>query len=275
MPHRECVEEDQRFSTVYRKETPAHLMTAAQLQSLGKQPGDPRVTEGLLERVFEGDVWRTTLYDLRSAKPLPNSASRPVPPVTTPRAAASATPSSWSDAAVWARDVLEGRDAVVLDTELTDFTGRVIEIAVLATDGTVVLSTLVDTEGTPINHHAQREHGITVAMLAGAPTMAQVWPRLEEVLEGRTVIAWNAPFGPGAVARRTSAGRRRHGAAGMAATTVGMCDASARRLGRRVKRPGRRYRTHKLEGGHRAQGDCRAVLDRLRQMASPHGPRSE
>jgi hypothetical protein len=261
--------------TVYRKKAPAHLKTVAQLRSSGLQPGDPGVAAGWLERVFDGDVWRTVLYDVGSANPLPASPPRPASPATTPHVAAGAAVSARSDAAVWACDVLQDPDAVVLDTELTDFAGRVIEIAVLATDGTVLLSTLVAPEGAPINHHAQRKHGITATTLAGAPTMAQVWPRLEEVLRGRTVIAWNASFDQ---ARLRAEHQRVIGGAALPEWLARPWECAMRRHAAWAGEPNTQsggYRNHKLEGGHRAQGDCQAVLDRLRQMAStaPAGTR--
>ncbi|MBY8848540.1 3'-5' exonuclease [Saccharothrix sp. MB29] len=252
------------MSTVYREEVPAHLMTVAQLRSSGRRPHDPGVASGWLERVFEGDVWRTPLYDVRSARPLPAPTRPPAPP----SAPAVTAPSSRAGAAAWARDVLRARDAVVLDTELTDFAGRVIEVAVLSVDGTVLLSTLVDPAGAPINPHAQRKHGISPAVLAGAPTMAQVWPRLEEALRDKVVIAWNAPFDQ---ARLRDEHQRVVGGAALPEWLARPWECAMRRHAAWVGESNGRgsgYRNHKLEGGHRAEGDCRAVLDRLRQMAS-------
>ncbi|XVS68131.1 exonuclease domain-containing protein [Actinosynnema sp. CA-299493] len=251
---------------MYRNEVPEHLMTTAQLRSSGLQPGDAAVAAGWLERVFEGDVWLTVLHDVRSATSLLVPPLRPVPAVEAPQAATA--PAARSAAAAWARDMLRNQDAVMLDTELTDFAGRVIEIAVLAVDGTVLLSTLVDPEGAPINPHAQRTHGISAAMLTRAPTMAQVWPQLDEVLRGKVVLAWNAPFDqsrlhaehqlvtggappPEWLARKWECAMRRH------AAWVG-----------EPNKQGSGYRNHKLEGGHRATGDCEAALERLAQMAA-------
>ncbi|MFI6031658.1 exonuclease domain-containing protein [Amycolatopsis magusensis] len=156
---------------------------------------------------------------------------------------------------------------VVLDTELTDFQGRIIEIAVVAMDGTVLLETLVNPRGAVISPHAQRKHGITAAMLAGAPTMEQVWHRVDAVLRDKTVLAWNAPFDqarlsaehqhvnpgtaePAWLARPWQCAMRQHAAwAGIGNTT------------------GSGLRNHKLDGQHRAAGDCRAVLNRLATMA--------
>ncbi|MEU5692288.1 exonuclease domain-containing protein [Actinosynnema sp. NPDC020468] len=236
---------------MYQDQAPAHLMTVAQLRSSGLRPGDPGVAGGWLEREFEGDVWRTVLYDARSATPLP----------------AAVPPKARTDAAGWARDVLRG-DAVVLDTELTDFAGRVIEISVLATDGTVLLDSLVDPEGAPIRPQAQRVHGISAAMLTGAPTMAHLWPRLADVLRDRPVIAWNAPFDQ---SRLRAEHERIAGDAPQPAWLARPWDCAMRRHAAWVGEPNSRgtgYRHHRLEGGHRAKGDCQALLERLHDMAS-------
>lgn len=255
------------MSEVYRNEVPEHLRTTAQLRSSGMQPGDAAVAAGWLERVIEGDVWFTALHDVRSARSLVVPPLRPVPPVEAPQAT-TAPASARSAAAAWARDVLQNHDAVVLDTELTDFAGRVIEIAVLAVDGTVLLSTLVDPEGAPINPHAQRTHGISAAMLTRAPTMAQVWPRLDEVLRGKVVLAWNAPFDQ---SRLRAEHQHVTGGATPPEWLTRKWECAMRHHAAWVGEPnkqGNGYRNHKLEGGHRAAGDCEAVLERLKQMAA-------
>ncbi|MFC6088106.1 exonuclease domain-containing protein [Saccharothrix lopnurensis] len=257
------------MSTVYRNRVPEHLQTTDQLRRSGLRPGDPAVAGGWLERVFEGDVWRTALYDVRSARPLS-------PPTPAPRwdslpvhgFTPNTPPEAGEDEATWARRVLRDPSAVILDTETTDYHGRVIEIAVLATDGTVLLDTLVDPEGAVINPKAQQTHGITAAMLVGAPTMAQLWPRLDELLRDRPVIAWNAPFDQG---RLRAEHQQVMGGTAQPAWLAGAWECAMRRhaawAGDRNSR-GTGFRNHKLEGGHRAAGDCRAALDRLRSMAN-------
>lgn len=249
---------------VFRDDVPEHLMTVAQLRASGTQPADLGEPGGWWEREFEGDLWCTPLYDVRLVRPV-----IPLIPASFP---ATSDAEARQDAARWACAVLRDEQTVVLDTELTDFQGRVIEIAVVAMDGTVLLETLINPRGAVISPHAQRKHGITVAMLAGAPTMEQVWPRLDAVLLDKTVIAWNAPFDqarlraehqhvnsgtaePAWLAGPWQCAMRQHAAwAGLRSTT------------------GSSFRNHKLDGGHRAAGDCRAVLDRLATMAPTRTP---
>uniref|UniRef100_UPI003F4980DE 3'-5' exonuclease n=1 Tax=Amycolatopsis sp. CA-096443 TaxID=3239919 RepID=UPI003F4980DE len=249
---------------VYRDVVPEHLMTVAQLRRTGSMPADLDDPGGWWEREFDGDLWRTPLYDVRLARSASAlvEASLPEAPDLTAR----------RDAIRWAGAALRDERMVVLDTELTDFQGRVIEIAVVAMDGTVLLETLVNPRGAVISAHAQDKHGITAAMLVGAPTMEQVWPRLDAVLRGKTVIAWNAPFdqarlrtehqhvNPGTAEPAWLAGpwpcaMRQH------AAWSGLRNAT-----------GSGFLNHKLDGGHRAAGDCRAVLDRLTIVAGTKLP---
>lgn len=242
---------------VYRDAVPEHLMTMGQLHGSGRKPADTGSADGWLEREFEGDLWRTPLYDVRLARPLPLPPNRNAGPSD-----------ARQEAEQWARAVLRDKQAVVLDTELTDFQGRVIEVAVVAMDGTVLLETLVNPAGAAINPHAQRKHGITAAMLASAPTMDQLWPQVDAALQGKTIIAWNAPFdqariraehqhvNPGTpepewLARTWQCAMRQH------AAWVGEPDTR-----------GSGFRHHKLEGNHRATGDCRALLHRLKNMTT-------
>ncbi|WP_189160669.1 3'-5' exonuclease [Lentzea pudingi] len=233
------------------------------------QPGSANDVGGWLEREFDGDVWRTMLYDIQSARPLHDPALvRSILAQTPPKPVASNRVSAQREAAAWARDVLADDMAVVIDTELTDFAGRVIEIAVLTTDGTVLLNTLVDLEGAMINPMAQRKHRITAAMLSGAPTMARLWPRLETLLRGRKVIAWNATFDQ---TRLRAEHRRITAEASEPAWLTRPWDCAMRRHASWVgdsNSRGTGFRNHKLEGGHRASGDCQAVLERLNEMAS-------
>lgn len=84
--------------------------------------------------------------------------------------------------------------AVVLDTETTDFNGRIVEVAVIdASTGEPLLVTLVDPQQ-PIADAAAAVHGITDAAVAGSPTWDEVLPQLLQVVGDRQVIAYSAEF---------------------------------------------------------------------------------
>lgn len=248
---------------IYRDQVPEHLKTTGQLLTLGKRPSDPTTPVAWLEAEFRGDMWRTELFAVGTALP--------IPPTTIPPAdIAHSQPSARQDAARWAHAVLHDQNAVVVDTELTDFHGRLIEVAVVATDGTVLLDSLVNPEGTPINPRAQQVHGITEAMLVDAPTMAQLWDRLDAVLHGKTIIAWNASFDQAkldAERERLSTGGDSVPAGWLQLRWKCAMREHAIWVGQRND-AGSGYRNHKLHGGHRARGDCSAVLQRLREMAT-------
>src|SRR5512143_4348544 len=93
-----------------------------------------------------------------------------------------------------ARLLLES-NPVYLDTETTGmhFTSEVIEIGIIDDQGAVLFDQLVRPRG-KIDPAAGRVHGITLDMLAGAPTWEQVWPRAEAILTGRKVGVYNAEF---------------------------------------------------------------------------------
>jgi DNA polymerase III epsilon subunit-like protein len=81
-----------------------------------------------------------------------------------------------------------------------------IEVAVIDEEGAVLLDTLVD-PGRPIDPFTMRIHGISDAMVQGAPTWDRVAPRLAALLEGAELVAHHAAFdaavlGPAAAAAR-------------------------------------------------------------------------
>lgn len=143
-------------------------------------------------------------------------------------------------------------NAVILDVETTGLQGRVCEIAVIDTAGHVLLDTLVDPQE-PIPADAADVHGITDEDLAGAPIWARIAPHVEQLLRGRTVIAYNAPFDRG----RLEAEQAR---AGHPSPRRWWCLMRARAD---VEHAPRRA----LHGGHRAAGDCYAALEVLRTIA--------
>lgn len=91
--------------------------------------------------------------------------------------------------------LLERDDVLILDTETTGLKdAEVVELAVINTRGELLLDTLVRPRRTAMNPYAERLHGISVAMLRDAPSWPEVHPRLCELAERRTLLAWNAPF---------------------------------------------------------------------------------
>jgi hypothetical protein len=81
------------------------------------------------------------------------------------------------EAILSARQVLARQDAALIDTETTDLDGVVLEVAVIALDGTVLFESLVNPE-CPVSPDAYERHRISDQELATAPTLPEVWPGL-------------------------------------------------------------------------------------------------
>lgn len=99
---------------------------------------------------------------------------------------------------------LRGTPVAVIDVETTglEATARVVQLAVVyvdqlgVTEPRVVLDTLVN-PGIPIPAEATKQHGITTDQVAGAPPFADVADRLLELVNGRVLAYFNAPYDHG------------------------------------------------------------------------------
>lgn len=83
-----------------------------------------------------------------------------------------------------------------LDTETTGLNPAVegiVELAIVDENGDAVLQTLVD-PGKCIPPEATAVHGITDAMILKAPRLSQLWPQIEALLSGHSVVAYNAAY---------------------------------------------------------------------------------
>ena len=98
------------------------------------------------------------------------------------------------DAIKTARNWLEKRP-VYLDTETTGLnnTAQIIDLAVIDTDGTVLLDTLVKPT-VMIEKGAGDVHGILANAVEDAPTFDKVLPELDRVARNRYVLIYNAEF---------------------------------------------------------------------------------
>jgi Peduoviridae DNA polymerase exonuclease subunit len=94
----------------------------------------------------------------------------------------------------WAVQVM-ALEPVFLDTETTglDDAAEICDIAVVDYDGVVLFDTLIN-PSSPIPDTASDIHGITNAMVAGAPRFEQVLDRLDKALQGRPVVIYNLAY---------------------------------------------------------------------------------
>jgi DNA polymerase-3 subunit epsilon len=172
-------------------------------------------------------------------------------------------------AVAWARAIAEDQDVVFLDTETTGLGAHaeIVDIAVIAADGRVLLDSLVRPVG-PIPPEATLIHGITEELVARAPPWRDLVTSLRDLLESRTVVVYNAEFDRAMVTRCTL----RLGLTPITADWQCAMRAYAAYRGERSRgRPG--FRLHRLDHVatalgfapiiHRARSDaevCRALV---------------
>ncbi len=93
-------------------------------------------------------------------------------------------------AATWVQN-----GAVVLDTETTglDSKARLVSLAIVDLQGNVLFNEILN-PGILCPPDAIAIHGITNDRLAAARTVQDAWPEIGNILEGKTVLAYNAAF---------------------------------------------------------------------------------
>jgi len=86
-------------------------------------------------------------------------------------------------------------DWLIVDTETTGLDGNaeIVQIGIVDAAGQVVLNQLVRPTS-PISPGAAAVHGLDEAALADAPGWMDVYPEVMRLLNGRTVLAYNAAF---------------------------------------------------------------------------------
>jgi DNA polymerase-3 subunit epsilon len=170
------------------------------------------------------------------------------------------------EAIAWTRALLDAADDwVILDTETTGLglTDEVIQIGIIAPDGSVMLDSMVRPQNRrSIPAAASAVHGITIEQLANAPTFPELAPRLEEILRGR-IIAYNAAYDRRLVQQTALL----CGVRAPQSRWECAMRAYSRFVGEWDSRKND-YRFQRLPSGdHSAIGDCRATLNILREMA--------
>jgi DNA polymerase III epsilon subunit-like protein len=96
----------------------------------------------------------------------------------------------------------ESLKTLYLDTETTGLypsfpdNDRIVELAIVNGAGEVLVDTLVNPERL-IPTEATGIHGISDVMVESAPTLAELWPDVRELVEGRHIVIYNAQFDRG------------------------------------------------------------------------------
>ena len=168
----------------------------------------------------------------------------------------------------WARDVMSRlNDWVVWDTETTGLGRRaeIIQIGVLAPDGSVLLDSLVRPLGRKtMPRDLAAIHGVSIKTLAGAPSYPELLPTLIKTLKGKWVIAYNSEFEQ-RLLRQTA--QRNGGRILSLSWSCAMLQYS-RFVGEWMEEK-RGYSWQRLpDAGHNAVADCRATLELVQMMAT-------
>ncbi len=125
------------------------------------------------------------------------SALEPVDPTFGPvgRPVSARRPSLKTNPRRWLSDLFR-EGFVVIDTETTGLgaSDEIIEIAAVVSDGSLLMQSLVRPKSARIQPAAQRVHGLSASDLSAAPRWPEVLAKLLVALDGRRVLAWNAPF---------------------------------------------------------------------------------
>lgn len=174
----------------------------------------------------------------------------------------------------WARDLLCRQDWVILDTETTGtrHLDEVVQIGVLAPDGTPLLDTLVR-PNQPIPKEASAIHGITDAIVMSAPAYRELRQELEALVAGKTIVCYNAAFDERLILQTAFLNR--------VPTLTARWDCAMRRYSQYVGQWSERYgnyrwlplpRSAEYAGQqHQALADCAATFDVILTMAEPDG----
>jgi DNA polymerase III subunit epsilon len=100
-----------------------------------------------------------------------------------------------AESKAWAKAMLEREDWVILDTETTGLSGdaEAIQLGLIDHKGDSLISTLMSPK-VSVSEGARAVHGIQDSMLIDAPSFAAIRDSIQEKIEDKTVLIYNAPF---------------------------------------------------------------------------------
>lgn len=163
------------------------------------------------------------------------------------------------------REYLENKqNYIILDTETTGLDdAQIVEIAIINLDGEALLNTLVKPT-IPIPLEVTNIHGITDDMVKDAPTFPEVHPKIIKAIEGKITLIYNRVFD----VRILNYCRNIHRLPSFNLKDRSEClmELYAQWYGE-YSTYFKDYKWQPLNGGHRALGDCLAVLEAIKIMA--------
>lgn len=172
----------------------------------------------------------------------------------------------------WARDLLKlnPEELVILDSETTGLGSydEVCQVAMIDGAGNVLIDNTLIKPTIHIPREARQVHGINDEMVKDAPRFTEIWGEIYKHMEGRVLVIYNADFDTRIL--RQSAKAVSDGLQigfPFKRMTCAM-NAYSEYVGDWNDYYGN-FRWQRLPGGdHTALGDCRAVLELIKDMAA-------
>lgn len=160
---------------------------------------------------------------------------------------------------------------VILDTETTglDETAEIVQIAVIDHLGNVLFDRLIKPIK-PVDEtgRAYATHHISNAMLENAPSFAEVWPEIDALLSGKTVLIYNAAYDTRMISQSCKARGIEERYSGGDPKAACVMEMYAPVVGEWNEYFGS-YKWQKLPGtSHVALADCQATLKLLNELAA-------
>lgn len=175
------------------------------------------------------------------------------------------------EAREWALDLLKKNpnDWVILDAETTGLGSydEVVQVAMIDGAGNVLMDNVLVKPTVHIPIDARRVHGITDEMVQDAPRFTQVWGEIYRHMDGKVLVIYNADFDTRILRQSAKATGDDELLFSFKRLTCAM-NAYSEYVGEWNDYHGN-FRWQRLPGGdHTALGDCRAVLELIRDMAA-------
>lgn len=174
----------------------------------------------------------------------------------------------------WTRERLRLKDFVILDTETTGFDpgDEVVQIGIIDADGSELLDTLVKPEEPRLMpKRAEEVHGITMEMLANAPTLFELAQQIMNEIDDRLVICYNDQFDMRLIEQTSS----KYDLSSRGCNLQMKSDCAMLAYSQFIGTPGKysgQYKWQKLprlnEENHKAVSDCHLTLALMRDIAA-------